>query len=69
MAARTGQSNERIERGAKVREINRGYQSEREIGRSWMQRIQSQISHIVWEAAERVRDLDRNLERDFGFDR
>ena len=54
MAARTGQFNERIERGAKVREINQGYQSERENGREWMRRIQYQIDRIVREAAERA---------------
>ena len=69
MAARTGQANERTEQGAQVREINQGYQSERANGREWMRRIQYQIDRIVREAAERVRDLGRNLGRDFGFDR
>ena len=32
MAVRTGQANERTDRGLAVREVNKGYQSERERG-------------------------------------
>ena len=69
MAARTGEPNERTERGAAVKKINQGYEAEREQGRGWIRQCQREIERLVWQAAERVRDVGRNLGRDFGFDR
>ena len=65
MAARTGQANERTDRGLAVQEINKGYQSERENGREWIEQIRYEIQRLTYRAVERGRDLGRS----FGFER
>ena len=65
MAARTGQANERTDRGLAVREINKGYQSECEQGREAIERIRFEIQRLARRTVERVRDLGRS----FGFER
>ncbi len=69
MAVRSGHPNERTERGAEVQKINQGYAAERERGRGWIRQYQQEIERLVRQAAERVRNLGRNLGRDFGFER
>ena len=69
LAVRTGQPNDRTDRGAEIQKINQGYAAERERGRGWIRQYQQEIERLVRQAAERVRDLGRNLGRDWGFDR
>ena len=65
MAAKTGEPNERTDRGLDVQEINKGYQSERENGRESIAQLEYQMRRLADRAVERGRDLGRS----FGFER